>query len=311
VNYFYNLSGHRVAEALRALGCEPDVCTLAECEPAEYDSCIVSNLAEVLYGYGDEAAGIARVRAIRRSCRGGACLALDCVGTPWYHRLHDLSARADLDLILDLGLYDQTPWLEPGHRANYRFIFSGLTPSEEGQLTQALQGCDDRPLPWAFIGHITQERAAVVDQILQTVSADGFVYLPPLAPYTEKGSPHLNQRQFEAVLRRTRYHIWCSHHEHFYLEPERFRTSLLTGSVPIKVVSDSARVPRDAPFGYLLMNVDELGRRLLPDLFRRVRQRFASDFQARPTLTEGLTPVLTQLGLTPRDVHAGVQPQAA
>jgi hypothetical protein len=311
VNYFYNLSGRRVAEALSVLGYEADVRTLQEWEPAAYDSCIVSNLAEVLFSYKDEAAGLALVREIRRSCRGAACLAIDCVSTPWYHRLHDFSLRADIDVLLDLGLYDQTPWLEPAHRANYRFLFSGLTPSEEVQLAEALADQEDRTLPWAFIGHNNPYRAALVDQILQTVSPDGFVYLPTVAPYTQKGSPHLNQRQYEAVLRRTRYQLWCSHHEHFYMEPERFRTSLLTGSVPIKVVGDSARVPKDAPFSYLMMEAAGLRSRLQPDLFPRVRQRFVRDFQAFPTLAQELASVLTEIGLSPRDLPVPYRRHAA
>ncbi len=311
VNYFYNLSGHRVAEALRSLGYSADVRTLQECREGGYDTCILSNLAEVLHSYGDEAAGIEKVRALRRSCRGAACLAIDCVGTYWYHRLRELSARADVDLLLDLGLYDQSPWLEPAHRATYRFVFSGLTPAEQELAAEVCQDAGARPIPWAFVGHNTHNRVALVDQIIRTVDPRGFVYIPTLAPYTEKDSPHLNQQQFEAVLRRTRYQIWCSHHDHFYLEPERFRTSLLTGSVPVKVVSASGGVPKEAPFRYLMMEADDLGARLNADVFARVRRQFYQDFQALPTLAQQLAGVVTEIGLSPRDLPREARRRAA
>ena len=87
----------------------------------------------------------------------------------------------------------------------------------------------DRHIPWAFVGHMTESRVALVDFLVHQFDPGGFVYIPTLAPYTETDSPHLNQREFERVLYHTRYQMWRSHHEHFYLEPERFRTSLLTG----------------------------------------------------------------------------------
>jgi hypothetical protein len=307
VNYFSNLSGRRVAEALLSLGYQADVRTLEEYEPAPYEACIVSNLAEVVHSCGDEAAGIHQVRAIRRSCRRAACLTIDCVCTHWYYRLHELCARTDLDLILDLGLYDQTPWLDTAHRDNYRFVFSGLTPSEGMRVAEVMRDGGDRPIPWAFIGHNTFHRAALVDQLIQNLCPEGFVYLPGLAPYKEKGSPHLNQQQFEAVLRRTRYQLWCSHHNHFYMEPERFRTSLLTGSVPIKVVDGTVAVPKDTPFRYLLMGVEDLASRAQPDLFPRIRRQFSLDFQACPTLAEGLSGFLTEMGLSPA-ASAAAQP---
>lgn len=300
VNYFYNLNGHRIGEALRELGFAVDVCTLRACPDRDYDYCVLSNISEILFDYGDEAGGLARIEAIGRRCRSMASCSIDCVATPWYRRLHDLSVRVGAEMILDLGLHDQGPMLEPSERSTYRFIFSGLTPSE-GRL---LEGLDEegsgRPIPWAFIGHVTPDRAALVDHLIQSVDPRGFVYLPALAPYTEKGSPHLNQDQFEMVLRHTRYQVWCSHHSSFYMEPERFRSSLLSGGVPVKVVNSRADVPSSAPLSYLMMGTKDVGERLKASVFPRLRARFLQDWRRFPTLGEEIARVLADVGILAR-----------
>ena len=133
-----------------------------------------------------------------------------------------------------------------------------------------------------------------MDYLIQQVSANGFVYMPRLAPYTEKGSPHLNQQQLEAVLRRTQYQVWCSHHSHFYLEPERFRTSLLSGGVPIKVVESKKQLPPSIPFRYLLLEGDDLSEKLRDGMFASMRSRFQQEWRSLPLLTDELARVLGQ-----------------
>ena len=118
----------------------------------------------------------------------------------------------------------------------------------------------DRTIPWAFVGQSRAGSAALVDHLIQAVDPRGLVYMPGTSPYTEKGSPHLNQQQFERVLRQTRYQIWCSHHPYFYMETERFRTSLLTGGVPIRIVHSRAEVPESTPLRYLIMEPGEVER---------------------------------------------------
>ena len=246
VNYFYNQSGHRIADALRELGFDVDVSTLGQCPEGDYAWCVLSSITEILFGFGDEAAGLEKIRELRRRCGAMSSCGIDCVATPWYHRLHDLTARAGVETIIDLGLHDQSHALVPGHRSMYRFVFSGLTPSER-RLLSGLDEDAERTIPWAFVGHNTPHRAALVDHLIQTVDPRGFVYMPTLSVYAETGSPHLNQEQFETVLRHTRYQVWCSHHPHFYMEPERFRTSLLTGGIPVKVVNSRQSDPEDGP----------------------------------------------------------------
>ncbi len=312
INYFYNLTGRRVAEALRELGFAVDLCTLADCPERDYDWCLLANISEVALSVGDGSAGLERIRAVGRRCRARACCALDCVATPWFEALYQACLVAGVETILDLGLVDQSTHLSERERALYHFVPSGLTTSERRQLDTLEAAAEERPIPWAFIGHCTPHRAALVDYLVRVVDPRGFVYMPLLAPYTEKDSPHLNQEQFERVLRRTRYQFWCSHHHHFYMEPERFRTSLLTGSIPIKVVESRADLPRSVPFRYLVIAEDDIPRWLGDGVFERVRRRFRQDFRGLPGLRDGLAAYLAQTGVlrpgetpTPRWALAG------
>jgi len=291
VNYFYNQSGRRLGEALRELGGAVDIRTLEECPDSEYDWCIFSNITEVLHAAGEEQ-GIRRIDSLRPRWRRTASCAIDCVRTVWYEYIWELCRRCGVDLILDLALCDQSRYLPPERRDNYRFVFSGLTATEKTILDDLSRRDQPDVFPWAFVGHKTPYRVALVDHLLQSVDPRGFIYMPFPEPYTEKGSPHLNQQKFEMVLRQTRYQVWCSHHHHFYMEPERFRASLLTGSVPVKILDSLEDAPPDAPFSYLMMDAEQVGPRMRNGNFQRVRSRFHADWQRAPILREELSRVL-------------------
>jgi hypothetical protein len=297
-NYFYNQCGQRLAETLRDLGVAVDVSVLERCPESNYDYCFLSNISEIIYASGAVDPGVAKLRALRQRCRYLGSCAIDCVQTRWYRRIHELSVCSEVDAILDLGVRDQSSFLEPTRRSLYRFVFSGLTPTEKRLLDAADWDDTGRSIPWAFVGHNTPYRVALVDHLIQTVSPQGFVYIPEPAAYTEKGSPHLNQQQFENVLRHTRYQVWCSHHSHFYMEPERFRLSLLTGGVPIRVVSSRQEMPPAVPFPYLLLEWRELGEHLTVWAFSRLRERLRQDWQTFPLLAEELAHLLQIPGHT-------------
>jgi hypothetical protein len=296
LNYFYNQSGHRIAEALGELGFGSEVTTLEACPEGEFDLCVLSNISEVIHVTGEFEARMARIIEIGSRCRAMISLGIDCVSTPWYHRIRDYSARAGVDLIFDLGVFDQSRFLEPQGLDHYRFVFSGLTPSELRMLESLDEDDAERTIPWAFVGAMTPHRVALADHLIQRIGPGGFLYMPRVAAYLEKGSPHLNQQQFERVLGRTRYQFWCSHHSYFYMEPERFRTSLLTGGVPIKVVESRAQIPESVPLGYLMMEMAELGDRLTMRDFPHLRRRFREDWRRFPTLSQELAESLREVG---------------
>lgn len=313
LNYFYDLHGRRLAEALAALGFDVDVTTLARRPEKAYDWCALTNISEIVLSHdkeddedvtgditpAEEHAAIDAVRRLHKTCKVVTTCSLDCVATPWYAALEARAAAAGIATMLDFGLHDQSASLGSDgqhRRPAYWYVPNGLTPSERRALDAAAAD-DHRPLPWAFVGHTTPNRAALVDRLMQQVDPRGFVYLPGIGKITEKGSPHLNERQYDTVLRRSRYQVWCSHHPHFYMESERFRMSLLAGSVPVKVVPDRKAVPPRLAFDYLVMDDEEVAGRLRTLDFRAVRQRFRDDFRSVPGIAEGLTGYLVAAGV--------------
>ena len=94
VNYFYNLSGERIAEAVRELGLSVEVRTLPDCVEDDYDWCLLSSITEILHAYGDEDAALAKLGSLRGRYGSLASLTLECVSTPWHRRIRNLSERA-------------------------------------------------------------------------------------------------------------------------------------------------------------------------------------------------------------------------
>src|SRR5207248_3558879 len=104
--------------------------------------------------------------------------------------------------------------------------------------------------------------------------------------------------------------VWCSHHAHFYMESERFRMSLLAGSVPVKVVPDRKAVPPRLLFDYLVLDEEEVAGRLREMDFAAVRRRFRDDFRAVPGVAAGLAGYLVAAGvLRPGGAGAGAGPE--
>src|SRR5262249_39755694 len=96
------------------------------------------------------------------------------------------------------------------------------------------------------------------------------------------------------VLNRSRYHLWSSHHSYFYMEPERFRSSLLTGGVPVKIVDSRSEIPETAPLTYLMMEPAEIRGRLTAGLFQRLRRVFRADWRRFPSLSQEMARFLDE-----------------
>jgi hypothetical protein len=316
LNYFYELHGRRLAEALRTLGFHVEAATLGTYLERPYDWCLLTNITEMLISHAQqgalsilpeitpaqERAALDAIRRLRQCCAHIACCSLDCASTSWYEWIQRRCEATGIDAILDFGLHDQSQVLSASARSMYHFITNGLTPSERGAVE--IEDIDERPIPWSFVGHVTLHRAALVDRLVQQVDPCGFVYLPLLGKVTSRGSPHLNEAQYATVLRRCRYHIWCAHHKHFYMESERFRMSLLAGCVPIKVVAADQAVPPGLVFGELVLSEADVARRLRTFDFRAVRHRFREEFRNLPSLSESLAMFLRKRGILLQDAQA-------
>ena len=95
VNYFHNLSGRRLAEALATLGFTVEVSTLRECPQGEYDCCFLSSITESVFSNIDVADGLERIRSLGNRCQVVFNLSLDCVSTRWYHLIRENSTRRE------------------------------------------------------------------------------------------------------------------------------------------------------------------------------------------------------------------------
>lgn len=299
VNYFYNQCGRRLQESLLEIGVDVTLATLETYTNNTYDICIFTNIHESLFALGNEKEGMIHIQKLIASSKATVTIAIDCVSTPWYGKTDKLAKKLGIGKVIDLGLCDQSSMLTRDEKKRYRFLFSGLTPSEDTMVRSIDSSPGERKIPWAFIGHSTRFRVAVVDLLIQEVAPDGFVYMPSPAPYTEKGSPHLNQQQYELVLTKAKYQIWTSHHTHFYMEPERYRTSLITGGVPIKIMVSRDQVLPDAPFQWSMTGVDSIKSAMKGKDFSEMRTAFVKEWQTYPSLSQELESLLAELNLIP------------
>lgn len=312
MNYFYELHGHRLAEALRSLGFRVKVGYLTEQIEETYDWGVLTNINEIVVSYNPtggainspmtaerEHSALTAIWRLHQNCRAVSCCSLDCASTVWYEWIQRRCQVVGIHTILDFGLHDQSEALNTAARKFYHYIPNGLTPSEQEALRRSQKEDEERPIPWVFVGHATAGRVVLVDHLINQVDPQGFVYMPSLSKVTAKASQHLNQQQYHTVMRKSRFQVWCSHHQHFYLESERFRMSLLAGCVPLKVVSDEQDVPPDVPFDYLILRESEVAEKMRQFDFRKMRRRFNADFLEFPSLAAGVAKFLTAQGILP------------
>ncbi len=293
VNYYYDAIGYRIAEALRNIGFQVDACTLRQVKDREYDWSFFMPMNEVCVAFGDVEQGMRRVGQIVARSRNAVDVMLECVQTSWFAESYKLHRRANIPTLLDLGLHDQTEQMPPGMGTGYYFAVNGLTRSEQKIAQRMLTSPAVRPIPWTFIGHLEKNRIQLVQRLMDHLDKNGFVYLPTLSHITEDG-PHMNGKHMQDTLERTRFFIWCTHHDYFYMESERFRSALLAGAVPIKVMQNPIRTQQAVPFRYLMLEQATFDEQLQTLDFESVRQRFSEEFCALPSLEQELTKLIAR-----------------
>lgn len=291
VNYYYDDIGRRVGEALRNLGFAVDVCTLRTYREADYDWAFFMPMLEVCVAYSTVEEAMEHVAVIVNRAKHTANVLLECVQTKWFATSYKYFQQARLETLFDLGLHDQSAYLPPGAQAVYRFAYNGPTRREQEAAHRMLNAPLERPIPWTFVGHMQSNRVRLVQRLMEQIDKNGFVYLPDLSFVTEDG-PHLNGRQLQTALEHSRYFIWCTHHDYFYMESERFRNALLSGSVPIKIMQKTFALGPEIPFQYLLMTENDFDQRIPALDFESVRGRFVDEFLALPSLEQELTKLI-------------------
>jgi hypothetical protein len=323
MNYIQELHGRRLVEALRSLGLVVDLGNLGEQIEENYDLCVLTSITHMLFTH--ELAGgmtdinlateekrlaLAAIRSLRSYCRAVACCLFDCTDVGTYEEIQRYCQATGIDAILDFGFHNRSSLLSSSVRSLYHFIPNGLTPPEQEAVNQE-KSEEDRPIPWVFIGQASARRVSVVNDLITRLDPRGFVYMPNEGKVASQTVQQLNQRQYETVLRKCRYHIWYSQHQHICLESDLFRHSLLTGCAPIKVVPEDQGRPSSLPFDYLLVRESEAADRIRQFNFHEIRRRFRSDFLAFPSLADGLSKFLATRSLLPGRQPSRIKSRAA
>jgi hypothetical protein len=293
VNYYYDNIGKRVADGLRNIGFQVDVCTLRQAsDAARYDWVFVNPVVEVAYPYGNMEEALRRIEQFVTRAPYSANILLECVQTHWFVKSWEPYKQTKIQTLFDLGLHDQRneiPNTPPGMRDGYRFAYNGLT-LQERQLAQSwLDRRVERPIPWVFVGHSEPVRIQFVQRLMNQLDKGGFVYMPQLTHITEDG-PHMNASQMQETLDHAKYFIWRTHHDYFYMESERFRNALFSGCVPLKVMKTELIGGRNVPFRHLMIDEADMITPVRDFNFRyeEVRQAFIEEFLALPSMEDEL-----------------------
>ena len=295
--FLYDAEGRRVAEALRNIGCTVEIATLQTYHPRLYDWAFFLNLWEIMFAdqmnRGDT---LRKIKRIKGFCRRTGMILLEAVQMKWFRDSWKLFRQAKLDVLLDLGFHNQSAALSKQARPFYQFVFNGLTRSERECGLAYVGQKEERPVPWAFVGHMSPIRLTFLEFLMNHLDANGLVYVVHFSPVTEDG-PHLNEDQYKRVLCRTRLNIWCSHHAFFYLECIRFRISFLTGSLPIKVDYYEHKHDPKLPFLNFVVIPDNTVETVMgSDFLCHARDQFIQEFCTLPPLEESLRNMLLKLG---------------
>ena len=311
MDHFEDLHACRLAEELRSLGLVVDVGNLNEPIDESCDWCILTGITHSLQnpelGEGAKDAhrnaelgqsASAAIQRLRPNCRAVSCSLLDCTHISLYEKIHRRRHNSGIDSILDVGFLDRRTSLTSSMQSYYHYIPNGLTFSEKESLNREPNE-EDRPIPWMFVGHANPHRVALLNDLVTHVDPRGFVYMPNGKQDAAQTTPFFNRAQYETALRKSRYHIWYCRDQHFSLESERFRQSLLAGGVPIRVVSGDLQKPSSLPFGNLVLHASEAAERIRQFNYSEIRRRFRAEFLALPRLAEGLAKFLISRSLLP------------
>lgn len=278
-----------MADGFRRLGAHVHLCELRDVPEGPFDLCVISSLGEVFHAVGADE-GRRRVEDLRGSVGAMMNLFAECARTRWFQAIVEPGRALGINDLVDVGFLDQgTVVVEKGFR--YFPIFDGLL---EAQVQQGPPPSDPlaRTIPWAHVGMQTPGRVALTDRLVNHVAPHGLIYLSEVSPIKEKGSPHLDPEHMRRILGRTKFYVWCSHHDHFFMESLRFKTAWETGCVPIKVVGDEEVLPADLPFADFVVRAGQITDHLNALDFAQARSALFREYLKRPRFEVGLARIL-------------------
>jgi hypothetical protein len=214
----------------------------------------------------------------------------EAVETRWFSQQFDLPIS--IDSIVDVGFVSQASKMQQyGFDVPYRFLFNGLLKREREKLAaRAAAQSSERSIPWAFVGHKTYERVEFARFLIETVDAEGAVFLPEQGHGVRPGSGAISPMGMDLLLKKSRYYVWMAHHEFAYYESFRYREAVLNGAVPLKLeptfYSEHASVPGVVP------NKEELATLMKNGSYAQSYKASAAYYLDHRGLEEGLKEVL-------------------
>jgi hypothetical protein len=83
------------------------------------------------------------------------------------------------------------------------------------------------------MGHVTPGRTAFVSAVMQALSSDGLVYLPPIRPY--RSGTGITEQALVRILAQTDLYLWTSHNPFLYHEGFRALDAVKAGAIPVRI----------------------------------------------------------------------------
>ncbi|MGL5097762.1 MAG: hypothetical protein ACRDD1_19410, partial [Planctomycetia bacterium] len=234
---------------------------------------------------------------------------LDAVRNNWGRKNIELMGKVGVPHLFDLTLYRQDWLLPDDFPVDYHFVPAALLPAEQAVVEQHRR--DDRPraIPWTMIGHATSHRLHMVETFTRRIDARGFVYMPRLTAF-KNDDHHLGRAKIARILKETLYYVWCSHHDLFYIEGERFRDAALYGCVPIKIMADRPDFA-DLPFKSCLVAEEGIVETMRAMDGQAARRRFLEEYREWPGLADALADVVEKVTSGGRGVRTARPKPAA
>ncbi len=291
INWFYSTQAHAIAEDLTAVGVPARA--VASDRPTELEACdpatvLLVCFAEALIAAERQNRGERLLRVLKTFERR-ILVNFDSVRSTWFTRHFEDRPRYFSD-IFDFGLYRQTT--QPTILGMpYHFVPESLARSERETMVEWHPG---RLLPWTILGHSTRDRSALIEAVLRSLPKNGFVFSPPLRPFTERSG--LNRASITRVLRQTDLYIWGSHHLYPYHETQRVLHAITAGAIPVKIDPlHSHRIMLPWVYPSLEAMLREKERHGLPGLYAMSRQHI----EEQGPLGDNLRAALERVGAVP------------
>jgi hypothetical protein len=297
VNYFYELPGHRLRDALHNLGYSVSLQRLDNFAVRDYEWCFFVNVAEIIQGFlrtqrGTLEDALARFSSIHTHATHRALLLMECVATAWYQDNMRWCDGLQIQHRIDMGYHRQAVPPTKG----YHFLFNGLTTNEQRHVHHLMINPAERLIPWVFIGTNTPARMQVAKQLVECVDSCGVLYLRnPQGQAVGWHGPHINYEQYLRIHQRARLSVWCSHHDYFYVESERFRMAALAGAVPVKIVAQTMPDDRSIPFRFLMPTLSDFEDVLNELDYEQAWHHFRDACLRLPVLEEALKDVMQEI----------------